>query len=313
MKLILHAGIHRTGTTSLQRFLVDNRDALASRGIHFPGYDKDHQKLAWAIKRGDADHRDVEAILDPYGETGTAILSAEDFAIHQDLTWVKALAKRYEVHLIMYLRRQDHWIMSWYNQHVKWPFARRKSQMDPQEFLATIDDFHWLDYEATLGLWADAVGEAGVHVGVLEKGAVEDTTRDFLTRLGVAEDGLDFTRDRQNDALPVQTLEIARHLGLFDMRPRRRMRVLQALRAAHGDKPGAAGTVYSPAERRGILEKYAPSNRAVAQRYLGCEELFNEAPPADDDPWFRFPDMPRDEFMREWIAPVIVELLGQKR
>ena len=37
MKLVIHAGIHRTGTTSLQRMLAKNRAALAARGVAYPG------------------------------------------------------------------------------------------------------------------------------------------------------------------------------------------------------------------------------------------------------------------------------------
>lgn len=38
-RLILHIGTHKTGTTSIQRFLDANRAALAARGVLYPGYD----------------------------------------------------------------------------------------------------------------------------------------------------------------------------------------------------------------------------------------------------------------------------------
>ena len=110
------------------------------------------------------------------------ILSGEDFAIHEDLGWLAPVAARHEVEAVFYLRRQDHWLMSWYNQHVKWPFDRAKSRMDPQAFLATLEDFHWLDYERLLGRWSAVLGEGRVAVAVLEKGQVEDATADFLAR-----------------------------------------------------------------------------------------------------------------------------------
>ncbi len=54
MTLVIHAGIHRTGTTSLQRFLAENRAALAGRGVGYPGEENNHQALAWALHRGQA-------------------------------------------------------------------------------------------------------------------------------------------------------------------------------------------------------------------------------------------------------------------
>ena len=40
MKLILHIGTHKTGTTALQRFLYANREPLAVQGFHYatPGH-----------------------------------------------------------------------------------------------------------------------------------------------------------------------------------------------------------------------------------------------------------------------------------
>ena len=48
MRVIIHAGIHRTGTTSLQRCLAGNRAALAARGFCYPGTEVHHQSLAMA-------------------------------------------------------------------------------------------------------------------------------------------------------------------------------------------------------------------------------------------------------------------------
>jgi hypothetical protein len=36
MKLILHIGTHKTGTTSLQAWLANNREALAANGVSYP-------------------------------------------------------------------------------------------------------------------------------------------------------------------------------------------------------------------------------------------------------------------------------------
>ena len=166
--------------------------ALAGQGIVYPGEENSHQALAWALHRGQADPEAVLALVAEGRAVGarTVVLSGEDFAIHRTLGWLRAVAEHVDTRAVFYLRRQDHWLMSWYNQHVKWPFNREKSRMDPQAFLAAVDDFYWLDYEWLLGRWSAVLGEGRVAAGVLEKGQVEDTTADFLARLGVAAEGL---------------------------------------------------------------------------------------------------------------------------
>jgi hypothetical protein len=311
MKLVIHAGIHRTGTTSLQRTLAKNRAALLGQGVAYPGEAPNHQGLAWELVRGQSGAREVLALVEAAGAP-RVVLSGEDFAIHENLGWLGGVAKRLDVRVVIYLRRQDHWLNSWYNQHVKWPFDRQKSRMDPQAFLATLEDFHWLDYERLLGRWSAVLGEGRVGVAVLEKGQVEDATADFLARAGIDPAGLELDAERINDSLPVHMLELARHLGLHELKGGKRTRVLNALREGLADRApaGRVATVYSPEERNRVLARYDASNRAAARRFFGREALFFEPPPGPDAPYWRFPELDRDALLDDWVAPVIRALLG---
>lgn len=309
-RVVIHAGVHRTGTTSLQRSLSTRRAALAAHGVAYPGEEANHQKLAWALKRGEATGADARAVADKAGDAETVVLSGEDFCVHTDLRWLEALTRDREVRAVFYLRRQDHWLMSWYNQHVKWPFDRQKAQMGPAAFLGCAEEFHWINFAALLGRWSAALGRERVEVGVVERGQVEDVVADFAGRVGVPAESLaDDGAPRANDSLPVHVLEFARHLGLFDMPPGRRTRLLAALRAGLARHEQDARTVFTPAQRQALLARYADSNAAVAQTFFGREALFLEPPPSPDDPYFAFPDMPRQKLMREWVAPVVRALL----
>ena len=59
MRLVLHAGTHKTGTTSIQRVLADNRDWLRSRGLYYPDGGKifrertPHHQIAHGLKSAD--------------------------------------------------------------------------------------------------------------------------------------------------------------------------------------------------------------------------------------------------------------------
>jgi hypothetical protein len=313
MKVVIHAGVHRTGTTSLQYFLAANRQALRERGFVYPGEEPNHQNLAWAIKRGEVGAEQMLGALGDVGPEETAILSGEDFSILTDLGWLRDLAAHVPVEAVFYLRRQDHWLASWYNQHVKWPFDHRKSKMSPQDFLGIVDDFHWIDYETLLDRWARALGDARIKVRVVEPGQVDDVTQDFLARLGLSAEGLEPLRWRENPSLPVHVLEIARTLGLFELRPAQRTRLLEALRKGLSDKAPDGAMLYAAAEREALLRRFEVSNAAVARRFLGRPVLFEEPAPDPGAVVFRFPELSRERLLEEWIAPVIHALLEPRR
>ena len=75
--------------------------------------------------------------------------------------------------------------MSWYNQHVKWPFDRQKSRMDPAAFLTTIEDFHWLDYERLLARWSTVLGRSASASVSSRRARSRTRPTDVLARLGV--------------------------------------------------------------------------------------------------------------------------------
>ncbi len=311
MRIVLHAGVHRTGTTSLQHFLAANRLPLALQGIAYPGDAVHHQTLAWRLKRGQNTVDDVLALVAQSAGARVTVLSAEDFATMQDLDWVGALATRFPVDVVFYLRRQDHWLMSWYNQHIKWPFDREKSTMTPGDFIDRLDDFFWIDYAATLERWAALLGRESIQVGVLEQNQITDVREDFLERFQIVRASLDLDIANTNESLPVEVLEVVRLLNMFDLKPGQRRRLLRAVDTALDERAGEAHTVFSPSERAEILERFAESNQRVARSWFDRDRLFLEPPPAADAPYFRFPEVGREAFVRSWVAPVVHELLNR--
>ncbi|MEM6441852.1 MAG: hypothetical protein AAF763_19425 [Pseudomonadota bacterium] len=310
MRALIHAGMHRTGTTWLQDRLAGGRAALAARGVRYPGREANHQALAWALRRGEAGPQDARRLLlqGAPERPRLSVLSAEDFFTHRDLEWVRRLAQEGPTSVRVYLRRQDDWLNSWYNQHVKWPFDRRLSQAGPEDFLERIDRFHWLDFEATLSRWADALGDDGVEVAVVEPGGVEDVAADFLARLEIDPSALPEGEARANESLPAHALEIARHMGLHDLDAAARIRLNGALRRGLSAHATPARTVFSVARRNEILDRFEAGNAAVARRFLGRETLFRQPRPNPDEPHFEFPEIDRQTLLRDWIAPVMQEL-----
>lgn len=311
MRIVFHCGVHRTGSTFLQRYLAGNRSLLAEQGIRYPGQGVHHQDLAWSILRGESGAQDILELAGsdqtPAGDT--VVLSAEDFARAKNLAWLRDLARDHTVEALFYLRRQDHWVMSWYNQHIKWPFERKKSQMDPRAFLSCMNEFYWIDYNWLLKRWRKEIGREAIGVGVIERGGTEDVLQDFAERLGIDASGFEPPKGGDNAGLPVHALEICRHLNMIDLPPRRRARLLRSLSKSLPNIDPSVRTVYSPDERRRILSRFAESNAAVAQEFLGRSRLFQEPEPAPTDPYYVFPDTSNEELMRTWVRPIVHDLL----
>ncbi len=80
MRLIVHAGLHKTGSTYLQHIMNDNHRALLAQGVYYeqqPGYPA-HHFAAWDLLRGDdAALGRMVAAARGHG-CHTVILSSED-------------------------------------------------------------------------------------------------------------------------------------------------------------------------------------------------------------------------------------------
>ena len=309
----IHCGVHRTGSTALQYLLLENRQNLASQGVVYPGEGVHHQALAWALYRGKVGVQDVFDLIEGADDGAAVVLSGEDFAIHRNLGWLTKLAKRYPVEAVFYLRRQDHWLMSWYNQHIKWPFDKVKSKMDPDTFLAHYRDFFWIDYDWLLDHWAKVLGEDNIRVRVVEPGQVEHVQQDFAELIGFDLQALAAGRARHNDSLPVHMLELARHLGLYEMPAKQRVATIAALNEGLGHIDPGAKTLYSPDQRRWLLEQFEASNREVAGRWFDRRELFHEAWPDRDARYYRMPELTQADLLDEWVQPVMRSLAKRVR
>ena len=85
MRLILHAGTHKTGTTTVQEVLAANRSWLRTRGVIFPalpGCSDSHNGFAHRLALADASGlRDLrDQLRARTGPDATLVLSAEEFS-----------------------------------------------------------------------------------------------------------------------------------------------------------------------------------------------------------------------------------------
>ncbi len=125
--LWIHAGLHKTGTTSLQSFLVQNRDTLAAQGLLYVRagtnpYLNGNHNVAWELtgdRRFELDTGCLEEAAQEIADfDGDAILSSEDFEslLHRpqgfDPLLRHDLLRRHQVTIVIYVRNQAEYLAS---------------------------------------------------------------------------------------------------------------------------------------------------------------------------------------------------------
>jgi hypothetical protein len=322
-KLVIHAGQSKTATTSIQKFLVGNRPQLLRHGwlypttglqyfAHHPFANPFFLKTQDWIRRLDpgAALASLHAEVASAGAT-SVLISSEVFYFASKKAELAQYFRDFELHVLLFLRRQDDWIESSYRDDLK---SGTIPLMDPVDYfnLPRIRD-DALDYEQKLEEWVAELGRDHVQVVPFEPacgGCSVETM--FLAALGI-DDASDFTpAERANERLNQAALHF-----LSMMTAKRRVApkywpLFEFLAAYSQEYPDAAQYryIFPPDMRLALLERVRESNARVARRYLGRDDggLFRAPLPDASDAWERFPGLCQAEAVRiaeamwDWVA-----------
>jgi hypothetical protein len=235
VELYLHIGTEKTGTTSVQRFFGANRELLARQGILYPDTpgNRNHTKLAAAAQdpteigplRKSLGIRTRESIQklraeliaglkDEYASRDfkTVVMSGEHCSSRlledDEVQWLKDILTPYfdKVHVVVYLRRQDAYLLSIYSTTVK-SGATFPLRLPPDHAIR-----NRYDYWPFLSRWARVFGRDAIICRKFERSALMngDVVDDFLGVAGIAA-GPQFERPEDiNESLDASTLEFLR-------------------------------------------------------------------------------------------------------
>lgn len=262
-KCFLHAGIHKTGTTSIQHLLNNARDALQENGFYYPrsglieGY-PGHHNLAWEMSNNPQfrrDHGGLAELLDEIrGRPETIILSSEDFstALFQPAFREfreSLISIGVEMVLVLYFRDQLEWI--------------------PRIYLSLIETGWTAAWENSPSIWVDygeilkrALLNGEVIVRSYEN--AKSVCTDFLFVVGLSLSSLNIDNDvRANRSQPLRE-----YLFLFARNRLGRELTEEERAEIESLAPVAETTIQlSEGESRKVLERFGGTYRILSDKY----------------------------------------------
>lgn len=197
-KLFLHVGLHKTGTTSLQKTFFDHRAQLAEQELLYPQTglpdsrtNWGHHDLAYSLRNADTAKNLWQRLRHEADASGLdrLFISSEELSLlpfpglphAQPFKLIAEVFEGYEIKLICYLRPQAEMITSLYNHNVK----SVGEQRDILDFMAAVAPR--LDYQHYLNVAALGLGEKAIEVRRYQKLHMKDgdIISDMADRLGL--------------------------------------------------------------------------------------------------------------------------------
>jgi hypothetical protein len=314
-RLYLHIGAHKTGTTTLQRTLVENLGFLASNGIDyassafmpnlhpFVGHGAGISFLpsGFRVTNPEGMIHDLTAGTQP-----RVVASSENFSFFFDPVAIQDLATLLQPHfgqisIVTYLRRQDRHAISHHQEGAKpnrspegalWGHrAAALPNYSPSQDL-------YLDYAARLAPWAKAFGDANMIIRAYDRNTLKngDIVSDFLSIFGLEADSLQSTKDR-NLSLGAAQAKVGHLMAESGVGADVASSVLKAMPRTGRLRP-------SRAEAQQFLSRYVDGNRRLNERFhiAVTPDLF-------DADFSDYPEMAENDWTEETASEAIRALL----
>ncbi len=327
-RLVLHLGLWKTGTKTIQSFLRKNPDVLAELGVYYPRVGPDNPTHRYFLRRPDArfvaqeiNHqflgqelagkkRSPAANL-PLWSTAfrlmessgahTSIISNESFSARVDVYNFEAIAERlkaFDVVGIIYLRPQEAWTISLYSHEV-----RRAATALP--FAAFVDSIRpRLSYSSLLDQIRDEIPLDSLIVRDFDAASKNDLVEDFFSALDLPLrlSATEISYDVKNVSLPNWAVLFMLKCVQASLPDEQISDIRKALTWIAGNRPPALRPdldLASPAERADLRAIMGADADRLAEKY-GL--VFAETEPA---PAAAYRPFDEEDFnaIKEAIAP----------
>ncbi len=294
--LYLHIGMTKTGTSALQNFLMDNNDVLEKNDFCYLKFGVDFLEIGphrnghfLLYVTGEEMEEEYNACMgklrEAINEKKNIILSDEGIWYWQNIKkwwnafkdWTKELG--INIKFVVYLRKQEDWIESTWNQRIK-GFRKRTETFD--DFLKS-DDFEKLplNYEKSLSRLESLVGIDNLIVRSYDfKQFVNGNIyEDFLSILGLSMTDEYVIQERvANASMPLDAIEVKRMINCNSSYFNAKGVNFYNLVIADAYDDITVGykkereTMFSDETLSMIRNKYKKGNEIVARKYLNRDD-----------------------------------------
>lgn len=296
--LYLHIGTPKTGTTSIQEFMVCNREALQQHGICYPDIQKKFANISpnrnghflvcrlWEgdqrnkTKEKETLEKGMQIIKEAFEKYDTVVLSDEHLwwatSSHRKGLWKylknQAASGKFQIKIICYLRRQDDYISSHWNQFVKNNVNHSGWEEHVERFLE--NGIERMDYAEKLESLIQTFGEGNVVIRrfVPKEFYGRSIYKDFMYALG-AEWYEEYQLPEENDnnrALKGNTFELKRIINELPGINEQEVRQIGHLLKDFSELSGSEYKyrMFSEEERNAFMERFAEGNEKVEKEMI---------------------------------------------
>ncbi|WP_221793736.1 hypothetical protein [Oceanobacter mangrovi] len=285
-ELILHIGTGKTGSSSIQHTL----DSLSLKDCSFL-YDMSGQT---------AFSNTEELIKKIDSAPKNKIIYSNEWLYRASKNIVKELAEKlmdnYKIQIIIYIRRQDEFAISAYQQKLKTKSKKFKSGAIalPEEDYPIRGN----NYFTLINKWANAFGKENIKIRIFSKSTLKNgcVVQDFadITGLQIAAEQV----IHKNTSMGLESLKVATLMNELGYSKGIRNKVLSSINDTVKMLPDRASA-------REFYKKFIPSNKRLKQEF----NIESETPAIFDTDFSRYPLESQDQWTEKTANSVVSSLL----
>ena len=288
----LHIGTPKTGTTAIQEFLYANRGLLKERGFCYPDFGYRYPNIgAWRngyfLSRVGRDVF-IEEKEDSFRQLARLAEEQDKIILSDESIWKKQKKEGFwqtiggriremgcDLHIIVYLRRQDSLMESTWNQRIK---ASDDFGLSFEEFIRAEHHYMPLQYDRMLRLIQQNAGAKVITARAFERGQLlgGSAIDDFCGIIGFpVDDRCHMPKADANVSLDRGMLEIKRQINKNTAYDGAKNFYQDVILRSHSGEAGCGGekkSLLSPETREAFLERFAEGNAFVAREFMGRED-----------------------------------------
>ena len=292
--IYFHIGTHKTGSTAIQKFLLENEQLMHKKGFIYSigiknninHIDLSHDETLWETIQLDSNYNYIFSSEDFYFKF---FGQRKEIALIKHLRTYKDKFSQHNIKVIVYLRRQDLFSESLNNEIIK-----RHGFSD--EYTLNIVP---LDYYKYLHELSNFIPLRNIHVRPYESNQFVEGSiyNDFTNILGLKlTDEYHIDRRVVNPSLSTEKMELSKYINMLNLSIGFRIKfsqlIIKSALDSHEVSLFRKQGLIAPNEAKELLERYNVGNENIAREFLGRENgrLFYEEISEDPD-WKPFPGL----------------------